>query len=413
MGPICMFDKSFLQGLSLDEAVLFDHFFLPVVVPLFYVETLADLAKVQKDRSPEQEVSRIAQKFPEVSGSPCAFHLDLVAADLVGNRVAMTGQIPRPGSRLVEDGKTTAAVWDSSPEQDAFDRWTNGEFLDLERTAAKHWRDALTNVDVTPMRRWLKAVGVDPSRCKDESQCLSLAQALTFDLSLKADPIELLLATMGADARLSAAVRRRYRHLGGPRLGAFAPYAAYVFRVEMFFQIAVAAGVIGTNPSNRLDIAYLFYLPFCMIFSSSDNLHRRCAPLFLRDDQSFVWGLDLKNDLRELNTYYSVFSEEDKAKGLMSLAPAPPATPPFLVSELYDRHLRKGWRDARSQDGTKEGAVSVARIMQIADAPVVDSSDVRVPDAVVIKRKVHKKRGSWYQLPADLFADTEDSTNDE
>ena len=67
MGPIALFDKSFLQSLSLDESVWFAHFFMPVVCPLFYVETLADLEKaVRAGRTPEQEVGIIARKFPEV-----------------------------------------------------------------------------------------------------------------------------------------------------------------------------------------------------------------------------------------------------------------------------------------------------------------------------------------------------------
>lgn len=45
MVPIALFDKSFLQSLSVDKSVWFDHFFLPVVCPLFFVETLADLTK--------------------------------------------------------------------------------------------------------------------------------------------------------------------------------------------------------------------------------------------------------------------------------------------------------------------------------------------------------------------------------
>ena len=64
------------------------------------------------------------------------------------------------------------------------------------------------------------------------------------------------------------------------------------------FHIAIAAHLISPErPSNRTDIAYLFYLPFCMMFVSSDKLHRETANLFLRADQEFVWGLDLKDDL--------------------------------------------------------------------------------------------------------------------
>jgi hypothetical protein len=34
MGPITLFDKSFVQAISLDEAVWFDRFFMPVVCPV-------------------------------------------------------------------------------------------------------------------------------------------------------------------------------------------------------------------------------------------------------------------------------------------------------------------------------------------------------------------------------------------
>jgi len=45
MGPVALFDKSFLQSISADESVWFDHFFLPLICPVFYVETLGNLAK--------------------------------------------------------------------------------------------------------------------------------------------------------------------------------------------------------------------------------------------------------------------------------------------------------------------------------------------------------------------------------
>ncbi|MGA8021663.1 MAG: FtsX-like permease family protein [Candidatus Acidiferrales bacterium] len=58
MGPITVFDKSFLQSLTVDESVFFDHFFNPVTSPLFFIETLADLEKaVRQGRTPEREVT--------------------------------------------------------------------------------------------------------------------------------------------------------------------------------------------------------------------------------------------------------------------------------------------------------------------------------------------------------------------
>ena len=85
MGPVALFDKSFLQSLSVDESVWFDHFFLPVVSPLFFVETLADLAKQRKggSRAPEDEVRIIADKTPSLSGAPCVHHAQMCIANLL------------------------------------------------------------------------------------------------------------------------------------------------------------------------------------------------------------------------------------------------------------------------------------------------------------------------------------------
>lgn len=40
-----IFDKSFLQSLSVDESVILDQMFSCVITPLFFVETMADLTK--------------------------------------------------------------------------------------------------------------------------------------------------------------------------------------------------------------------------------------------------------------------------------------------------------------------------------------------------------------------------------
>jgi len=73
MTPLALFDKSFLQSLSLDESVWFDHFFHAIVCPLFYVETLADLDKpVKEGKTPQGEVRIIAEKFPEAHGDTIA-----------------------------------------------------------------------------------------------------------------------------------------------------------------------------------------------------------------------------------------------------------------------------------------------------------------------------------------------------
>src|SRR5437762_9363216 len=106
MGPIALFDKSFLQSLSVDEAVWFDHFFIASIAPIFFVETLADLEKaIREGRTPEQEVGMIAEKTPVMHGAPSVNHLSMGVSELLGHRVPLTGrQIPVAGGRFVKAG---------------------------------------------------------------------------------------------------------------------------------------------------------------------------------------------------------------------------------------------------------------------------------------------------------------------
>ena len=105
MGPITLFDKSFLQSLSLDESVWFEAFFMPVICPIFYVETLADLAKSPKNRTEESEVRIIAQKTPEWSGAPCIFHHALAAQNLLDQEDAPLGVVAGQASSTTKAPK--------------------------------------------------------------------------------------------------------------------------------------------------------------------------------------------------------------------------------------------------------------------------------------------------------------------
>lgn len=141
MAPTALFDKSFLQALNVDEAVLFDAFFLPVICPLFYVETLADLAKEPASgpdqRDPKAIVGSLAYKTPEMNGAICAHHADMVASSLAGRHTPMTGQIPVPQGRLVQSEGKVHVLFDVPPEREAFERWQDLAFDEVESRFAK------------------------------------------------------------------------------------------------------------------------------------------------------------------------------------------------------------------------------------------------------------------------------------
>src|SRR3546814_11310472 len=79
------------------------------------------------------------------------------------------------------------------------------------------------------------------------------------------------------------------------------------------------------------------------LFVSGDKLHRTAAPLFMDTRQRFVWGPDLKADLAALNAHFAALPDEEKAKGLFTLASKPPADHNGLVADLWDARM-PGWR---------------------------------------------------------------------
>lgn len=211
MGPITLFDKSFLQSLSVDESVWFDHFFLANVCPLFYVETLADLEKtVREGRTPEQEVSLIADKFPEMHGLPNVHHAGICIANLMGQHIPMTGQIPLAPGRLVRAGRKTGVVYERSPEADAFSRWQKHEFLEVERRYAQAWRRTLTTLDLNEVAQGFRAIGIDGKSCKTLEEAKALAGSVVSARDNSFDRMKLALLFLNVPQQLHKPILQRW-----------------------------------------------------------------------------------------------------------------------------------------------------------------------------------------------------------
>jgi len=410
MGPITLFDKSFLQGLNVDESLWFDHFFLANVCPPYFLEALADLGKPRSPERPAEAVVRsLADKFPEMHGSPSVIHMELALANLYGQPIEMKGRIHMGGAQpVVKDGKS-GVVYERSPESQAFERWLQGDFLYVEREIARHWRATLENTDLWEIARLFQAAGISGKSIKSLEDAKDYASAFVDSGQQSFERLLLALVFLNVPYEHFRPIQERWVAHGQPALRAYAPYAAYVLEVELFFQIALAASLISTDRvSNRTDIAYLFYLPFCMVFTSSDNLHRRCAPLFLRHNQSLAWGPDLKADLSALNNHFASLPEEVKAKGVMSFAHGPPADSQGLVAQLWDKHMG-AWRARKPLEPPANPAFNAKlaeHIKSFEQSQIQPSAeDLRKafgdPDSLMIKRVVRKKKGSWFQVPKD------------
>ncbi|GAB1260422.1 hypothetical protein [Aurantivibrio plasticivorans] len=413
MGPIALFDKSFLQALSIDESVWFDQFYIPNISPLFYVETLADLDKeISRGRTAEQVVGNIAEKTPQLSGAPNVHHRDLLLTNLMGQPISMSNRpIVAGGRPVVSKGKKGVNI-DTSPEAIAFNRWQDGEYLEIEREFSRAWRSYIKSMSFENSSDYAQKLGIDISQCKSMNDAFSAANQIVNNSSKPYDLIAFIVQVIGVPREYQQEIVHRYQVSGFPPLNRYAPYAAHVIKVEVFFHICVSRGLISADrPSNKIDIAYLHYLPFCNVFISGDKLHRNTASLFLKGDQRFIWGPDLKADLKRINKHYLELPQEVKERGIISFASKPPTDGNFLTAELWDM-VSTNWRNKLENVAPLSSEANdnlVQYIKGFAEALTLPADQLPSPeeklDSLAIQRSIRRKRGSWYQVPKDLECD--------
>jgi hypothetical protein len=182
--------------------------------------------------------------------------------------------------------------------------------------------------------------------------------------------------------------------------------------VDMFFYLGMAADLISrSRASHRVDIAYLYYLPFCMVFTSNDKLHINIAPLFLRENQTFVSGADFKAELKKMNDHYSALPEETLVKGMMSFARHPPLDASFLTTQLWDKHS-PSWRDIvdcsppNLNKQLQDALVELINRFKDESTPLDPEIQIPMEDIqqLTIEKQVSLRRGKWWRFSPEIEA---------
>lgn len=147
----------------------------------------------------------------------------------------------------------------------------------------------------------------------------------------------------------------------------------------------------------------------CNVFTSRDKLHKSCAALFLRPEQRFLWGPDLKSDLSAIDDHFDKLPQAVKERGVLSFAAVPPQDHGFLVSRLWDEY-RPGWRCRSAAEPEKDEEPQGDRglldeLNRFVNSPPLSASEVDFnvdsPQNVGIERKVLRKKGKWRLVPKE------------
>lgn len=409
-GPSLLFDKSTLESLSLNEAALLDNFYRSTLTPLFFVECLADLERrmVRMGGTPEQLVGSLAERTPDMQSVMNVHHMQILRAELAG-QFNLDTVLLRPAvasGKVVELGDSKGMVFQPSEEEEAAQRWARYDFLGLERLIAKRWRKAIEQIDLQAMSTTvLQAIG--PWRMPTSLQD---ARSMTDAIIDNLDPEWLLrfgLQLLGVPEATEYVVTQ-WRTDRKKTLRAYRPYFIHMLSINIFFSLVLKTQLLrNVKASHQIDLAYLYYLPFCSVFSSRDNFHVQVAPLFMHKAQQFVHGDDLKADLKKLDELYLQLPKETLEKSFFSFAPVPPADSSYLTTRLWDAYLPAWRKDSKNAaDVSEEIKKALMELMNKCQQATPASQDrvVGTDDLAFaqLSRQIKPVKGDYFRIAKDV-----------
>jgi len=386
MGPVIILDKSTLQSLSNDELIFLNKYFIFNIPPVLVMEICGDLAKPDKEGAiSKDQVQNLAQKVFRGQTAINAHCLHCIIGSLLGRRVSMDGRILLLGGkpRITKSGKK-GIVFEETPEEKQLNRWKSGDFDSEEQVIATQWRAASNVTDLEALKMNFA------KKFKSIAKIDSLASLDSFVNNYLAHPtsqtdfLSQLIEEYKISQMITSKIFLRYERTNGPLLNIFAPYAYYCLHIKTFFLLALIYNLVSTRRTNIIDHEYFFYLPFCMVFSSSDKFHQILVPYFIRDDQRFVRGQDLKADLTQLAYDWNVNFHKDMKAWDAKYGNGPPENANSVVYRLW-RELFPRWKPGVRSDSSeskpgKDKKLSEqleefkkARALQEADFPSDDS----------------------------------------
>lgn len=311
-------DKSTFQSLSYDEMLRLTYYYKHNITPVLVMEIIGDLKKeVKEGKTPShQRVADFATKLFPTNTIVNQHYVDPLKGELSGN-----GPINMDGRPLVklgkavqtDDGKKGWLVGETEEEK-AIYNWREGKFSEADHILSDLWRNTTKQEDLLVNLKKELNSKKQKVNVKTFEELNLLVSEIINDSANQQQLLFDLCKTSNVNTFQAMNLLKAWHQSGRPLIKHFVPYAYHILRVNTLFQIGLQCDLISTRPTNKVDLEYLNYLPFCHVFTSNDNLHANLAPLLLSKDQHFIKGVDLKADLQRINEKLSNMPEEQKDK---------------------------------------------------------------------------------------------------
>jgi len=346
MGPIIILDKSALQSLSFDEIITLHKYYLLNIPPVLTIEILGDLKKPTKNSLSQEKVVELANKLLPFNSAINVHYKDSIAASLLGYPVNMDGRPAIGGGRsiLTKEGEK-GIIFEETPEEEALLRWRDGKFTEAENILAERWRESTRGVNLEVFKKHLKDVYNAIPKFSSLEELKNFLNEFLLNPLLQVNLLTLLIYEFNLSFNTAQRAFLRWETEGHKIIKDFSRYAFYCLSANLFFEFGLMNNLIGTRTTNRVDLEYIFYFPFCMGFGSNDNFHKTVSPFFLTSRQSFISGEELKLDLRSISDQWNALDEKGKAEWKTKFGVAPPENCESLSSRLWQRHMGS-WKHA-------------------------------------------------------------------
>lgn len=279
------------------------------------MEILGDLKKeFEEGKTPsEDRVKDFANKLFPVETIVNLHYKVLVKGDFLGNGPSMDGR-PNVGiQKAVQSKGQKGFLIEESKEEKSIYKWKDGNFSEADHELSALWRMTTTQEDV--LKRVKDSMKLDTGvKLKDFA---ALGAFVEDKLNRPENQLPLLLASMQnyeIDPATGLQILARWRRQNSPLIKDFAPFAYHCLKVDTLFSIGLAQALISTRPTNRVDLEYLYYLPFCNVFTSNDKVHKNLVPQLLLPYQRFILGPDLKADLKVIVEHLDALDIEERKK---------------------------------------------------------------------------------------------------
>jgi len=333
MGPTLLLDKSAFQSLSSTEMIKISKYFHWNRVDILLMEIIGDFAKQTRTTSLRNEASILADKVSLFDSVQNVCYIQLLLANLQGHFVTMDGRpIVAPDTVARLDNGQMGAFIDESGFCDMIHRWQQDNFTDGDMAQAKMWQDIKTSCrqmaeNYIPL---LNNYHIVFPACTDVIDMKREVGKLLRNPHIQSTFLDMLLSYQDVDSTRKQIIKYRIKRNPYP-LQVAAPYAFYCITVFAFFLASCKHNLLAEKKSDdQIDLEYLFYLPFCKVFSSNDKFHKLLAPCLIDRGQVFVTGSELKKGIQEVDIP-PIYEETMNPMG----SPIPPMAYDSLIRDIW------------------------------------------------------------------------------